>query len=340
MKSAPFFTLLVLIPLAALCAPPAQADTPPNAWEAAKDPTARDAFALHATVREAISLDGSVTQLRTAALERARALLEDARVESGRDLRLRFDLGEVYEGLSHHERAIAVLKPALDEAPDHPAAVDALSALAYAYAKLDRSLEERDVYQKYLARITDERVRSTAILNMAEAEMRLGNLQQAVAGYREAFQQAATLPNSTGASHTAVLAIWGLAVALDRSGDPSGAAGQAKYAVELDPGERVIGDRRLVFFVPEYERFWYFGLAAVEHARQAGDARSAALAWGHAEALWMTYIARADTKDRWLRIARGHRDRAHNEKLAAEKRAKNAPFGATKSPTDEWPLRP
>ena len=309
----------------------ARADTPPNAWDVAKDPKARERYQLHVTVRESIIVNSGTEQLRAAVLERARGMLEDGGAETSPDVRLRFDLGEIYEALSDHRRAVAVLTPAIESAPDHPAAVDAILALAYAHAKLDHPREERDAYLRYLARVTGERSRVTALLNLAEAEMRIGNMPEAVAGYHDAVQAAASLPNTMSTSKTAVLAVWGLAVALDRSGDPAGAATQAKLATQLDHENRIIGDRRDVFFVPEYERFWYFALGAVEHAKQARDAREATRLWAQAESTWSSYVSNAehsDSKDRWLSLARAHRDHARAEKLAANKRAAKAPPSA------------
>jgi tetratricopeptide (TPR) repeat protein len=308
----------------------ARADTPPNAWDAAKDPAARERYAVHIAVREAIAMErhSSIPAgSHRVALDRARLMLEQAHAEQSPDAVLRFDLGEVYSLQQHYQRVIDVLEPALQMAPDHPAALDAFVALANAYAQLDRSLEERDVYERYLARTTDDRSRAIAILNMAEADMHLGNLTEAVAGYREAIQLAAALPNiieledSTGA-----LAVWGLAVALDRSGDVSGGAVQARLATQLDPGMRIIKSGRNVFFVPAYERKWYLALGYTEEAKLTKSSRDAAAAWAKVEAQWTDYVAQATANDRWLALARVRRDRAHAQRVAEERRAgKQAP---------------
>src|SRR5262249_31451497 len=151
----------------------------------------------------------------------------------------RFDLGRVYEELKMHERAVSALEGALGMAKDHPAADSAWRTLAYAYAHLDRPDREREAYAHYLELETSPALRATAVLNVAEADMRLGQLDDAVAGYRDAIHLSFAASSST---ETGVLAVWGLAVALDRRGDATEAATQAKKAVSMDV-RRVIEDK-------------------------------------------------------------------------------------------------
>ena len=305
-------TLLVLLfTTGALASREALADTPPSRWDIAKDSGARTRYELHVRVRELLLLDRQIGRsMRTAALERARAILEDAHAGTSPDVRLRFDLGEVYFELGHHDRAIAVLGEALAQAPDHPAATEARISLAYAYAKLGRSKEERASYQAYLAKITDDRLRALAILNMAEAEMHLGDLEESIASYKEALEIATHLPNSASSSETAVLALWGLAVALDRSGDAAAAREQARLAGQMDPGELIIGHGVNVFFVPEYEREWYLALAEMAHARDAKKPEDVFVASSRALDHWTKYVDAAGDKDRWIALARAHQLRA------------------------------
>lgn len=320
---------LLLLCLAAIPAQ-ARADTPPNAWDIAKDPAARDLWDLHARVSQLLAgprLPNHMSEVREL---QARALLQAANAATSKDVRLRFDLGRVYEALRLHREAIAVLQPAVDEYPDHPAVSNALLALAYAYAKLDQPKGEREAYKRFLAKDTTESSRATATLNLAEAEMRLGNLPDAIAGYREAVAISMELPNTMGGSLTAILGMWGLSVALDRSGDPVGAANETKLANQLDPGQRIIGDDRsdAVFFEPKHERFWYTALGAQEEARAAVDPRLAMLQWRAASERWNGYVRGAeatDPTDRWLPLARAHLAAAKKALAAAEKRAAKSP---------------
>jgi tetratricopeptide (TPR) repeat protein len=269
---------------------------------------------------------------RIITLERARGLLEDSGAATSPDVRLRFDLGQIYEALDRHQSAITVLTAALKEAPDHPAADAAWLVLAYAYAKLDKPKEERDAYEHYIPRSTDDRSRSTAILNIAEADMRLGHLEDAAAGYREAVQLASALPTGYDGGETGILAVWGLAVALDRAGDATGSAVQTKLALQMDPGMLLIGSLQgkgqNVFFVPPWERLWYLGLGSTIEAKAATDPHKAFESWRHVEQIWESYVQqseRADPNERWLPRARAHRDRARAERVTAEKRAAKAP---------------
>ncbi|MGO8994142.1 MAG: hypothetical protein ACLQVI_12500 [Polyangiaceae bacterium] len=318
---------LVAVALAAaLGAPVARADTPMNVWEAVKDPAAAARFALHVHVSEILANAHAFPPDPT--LRRARTLLEEADAGKSPDVRLRFDLGEVYAGLEDNTRAIEVLQPALDLAQDHPAAVSAFIALANAYAKLDRSDEELRVYERFLPKVTDERSRSTAMLNLAEAQMHLGNLEDSIAGYRATIDLSAQLPNMIElAYHTGALAVWGLAVALDRANDVPSGAKEAALALVLDKDMGIIRLDPNVFFVPERERNWYVALGFTEYAKQAADPRGAATLWARAEGCWREYIADVKAhaeKDRWVDIARGRLERAHAQRVAAERRVKGA----------------
>ena len=248
-----------------------RADTPATVWERARDPQVATRDALHAYVEQALTTSAlsSVPVLRSSVVSHARDLLLEAHAETSPDARLRFDLGEVYEKLQEHERAVTVLSAAIKDHPDAPGVVDAIESLSFAYARLDRPKEERATYFAYLATVTDEHAKGTAVLNLAEAEMRLGNLPEAIARYRESV---ALVAGGAGQSsqETTLLATWGLAVALDRAGDPHAAQEEALLGTQLDPGERTLEYGENVFFVPEYERHWY-PRAGAGRGGEAGD---------------------------------------------------------------------
>ncbi len=343
----------------------ARADTPPSIWDVAADPEERSSWNLHLRVERLLhpSLPDDLRPLDQRRddelrLEAARAMLEQADAARSPDARLRFDLAAVYEQLATaqgrtdlHRRVVDILVPALEAFPDHPAVTGALETLVYAYAKLDRSTEELATWQRYVPRLRDDRARLAPMMNMGEAEMRLGRLDDATATFREALQLCEALPNSIAVNATYALTLWDLAVALDRAGDPRGAMQTAARAkswswaspapngqVHAVTGWDVIRDQREVFFVPEWEREWYLalgyaadaaGVADAGNARERGDAQLAATRWAAAEEHWATYVLRAESaggEERWLAIARVRRDRAHAERLAAEHRAgKRAP---------------
>jgi len=325
-----------------LAAASASGDTAPSRWERAKDPRTADDWELHVKVVDWLAPQpGERRNQRHRKYEAAEVWLEAAHAESSPDVRLRFDLGEVYEGLEHYGRAIQVLRSALAEQPDHPAAAVAWEELAYAYAHLDQSHEEIAAYDAYLARTRSLDAKATVLGNRAEAEMRLGNLEEAIAGYREAIAVSESVSNVTGLIVSDILARWGLAIALDRSGDETSGIREAAEAARLEQGATgrppgsLIGDEgpeSLVFFVPDYERFYYLGLGMVERAKQATEARAAAALWAKAASLWSQYIAGAETwnarhkdrSDRWLPMARAHLAKAQKQRAAAERRVKGA----------------
>ena len=113
---------------------------------------------------------------------------------------------------------------------------------------------------------------------------------------------------------------WGLAVALDRSGDTPGALAEAKIAVTYDPLELQISGPG-VFFVPPYEQYWYEALSAAARAQQLDDAPSSSLLWETAAAKWAAYVAVAASDDRWLALAKAHLASTQRQLDQAKKKA-------------------
>jgi tetratricopeptide (TPR) repeat protein len=332
---------------------PALADTPPSRWDRAKSPVLSDAWDLHVRVSEEIHLADSKVRgpERMTQLNAIRDELERAGAATSPDVRLRFDLGEVYQDLDHFAAAIAVLEPALALAPDHPDAESAWNVLATAHAKLDHSREEIRGYDKILELTVDIFRRVQIVANRAEAEMRLGNLDDALLGYRDAIALSDSVTGVIALFEANVLARWGLAVALDRSGDPNGGLREAALAMS-ENGFHIIQDEN-VFFVPRYEIAYYLGLGKTALAQKAMTPRDALELWSQAEDLWGYYVEKAEAsrddcervhglpagkgsatpgpcpEDRWLPLARAHLARAQKERASAEKRAgtKRAPRG-------------
>ncbi len=318
----------------------ARADTPPSVWEVAADPGAARSWNLHVRVERLLEdTPASGVGEGELRLEAARAMLEDAGASRSPDVRLRFDLGIVYEALDLHRRAVDVLGPALDAAPDHPAAVRALSALAYAYAKMGDAPRELEVWRKYIPRIVNDSARATEMMNMGEAEMRLGRIEDALDTFHEVLRLCGGLPNTGGASSTYVLTLWDVAVALDRSGDPRGALETAARAVAWNlrgrlpggagagggplatiTGWNAINDTRTVFFVPEWERDWYLALGCASQARNTDDPVEAARWLMEAAAHRKRYVAGslgAVGPDPWLAVAQRRASEADAAAVAA-----------------------
>lgn len=327
----------------------ARADTPPTRWQRAasagsgSDMTGVGAtYRLHEVVQARLAgtgriergIDGQI-DLETveARFLGALALLERARAAESPDVRLRFDLGYIYEKLGeltspHYYRLSAdVLKKALAIAPDHPAAESSWLILAYACGHFADHECERNAYTHVLRVETEDMERGTAVLNLAETEMHIGNLKEAVEGYREALRLAGRFPSG----NLAALAVWGLAVALDRSGDSIGAEKEARFALEIErsmnrpPAAPPILRSAGVFFAPAYEIDWYEGLTLSAQARvEVNPARAASL-WRRAERSWSNFVKLADHNDRWLELAKVRFANAKAAREAAEKLEKKRP---------------
>ena len=316
MKRFAFAAVLALVTSSGL----ATADTPPSAWDRARDPAAGERYRLHERVQAWLNAPGIRGEREHALFaESARSALEAASAQTSPDVRLRFDLGIVYEDLDRHDEALAVLRPALDLAPRDAAAAPAWLAYAFAAAKTDRSREEIEGYDALIALSFE--ARPTVLANRAEAEMRLGNLDAAVSGYRDVIFGLEHAPGGRASdAQSLVLARWGLAVALDRLGDTTTSRSEALTAAREDPQEKYIGDRNDVFFVPDYERDWYYGVGRAERARLETDARLAVEAWDLVVRTWADYVARAVPSDRWLPLARAHLASAESERQIASAR--------------------
>jgi tetratricopeptide (TPR) repeat protein len=335
-----------------LCAGVARADTPPNAWDVARDPDARERWSLHVRVERMLSParndDLAAPDPRLDAelrLEAARAMLEKGDAAHSPDVRLRFDLGIVYYELGERQggnldlfqRAVDLLAPAVDAAPDEPAATEAFGVLVLAYAKMNRPRDELATWLRYIPRIVDDRARVGSMMNMGEAEMRLGHVDDALATFREVLRLCGELPNSGSIGSTYVLTLWDVAIALDRSGDPGealDAAAKATHMTVIDSrgmpssGLALIARDPSVFFVPAWELEWYLALGASAEARDAKDVRDAAEHWARAAQHWDTYVERSSAeggRDLFLRIARVRQAQAHARKLATEKAAAKLP---------------
>ncbi len=326
------FTFACALATSTLAAPSAHADTPPSMWDRAKDPSLSESYRVHVEVQRRLALFRAEPQrdlfgVNDSQLRTVRALLERYDADQSRDPRLRFDLGLVYLRLEEYDKSAKTLSRVLADFPDHPAAEEGWLHLAFACGHTGDHDCERTAYTKVLQQATDELSRATPTLNLAETEMHLGNLREAVEGYREALRIAGRVPSR----ETAPLAVWGLAVALDRSGDRVGAEKEARFARDL---ERSMGLPNLlrtegVFFVPAYEIHWYEGLGASAQARQAASSSSEALRlWRAAERSFTHYVRFGELgKDRWLELAKLRLAAAKSEREKAEKKLVNEPRG-------------
>jgi len=311
----------------------------PNAWELAKNPALMDDFAVHVTAQRILlqadeaRCDANTSKSNTekafcdSTLARAQLLLKKAIGDGGKDPRLFFDLGAVLYAEGNSQDAASTLSDALTKFPNADGAHSAWLTYAFANSKLDRPDEERRGYETFLASEPNPNKRAVPLLNLAEANMRSHRLNEAIEGYREVESLSSSV---LGGTETGVLAVWGLAISLDRQGDVRGAAEQARIVSRMDPEnslrlKRPIIDSDSVYFVPAYEKYWYLALAATEDAKQAGTAEESVYEWTHTVALWRSYVEKAQAiphPEAWNSVAIRHLAAAEKALKAAEIRAK------------------
>jgi tetratricopeptide (TPR) repeat protein len=247
-------------------------------------------------------------------LAKAMRILDEVHADRSPDVRLRFDAGHALSLLGDYARATPVLESALRQGPNHPLATEAYFSVAICYAKQNRPDDEIVAYDEFLRRETDSGARAQALSNRAEAQMLVGKVPPAIADYRASLSLEAD----------SALAHWGLAVALDRSGDVPGALAEAKIAITYDPLDQQLESPN-VFFMPSYDRYWYEGIGAMARAGDIDDAATSILWWETAVGKWRDYVEHATSDDRWLPLANAHLASCDQKLTKAKKRASRAP---------------
>lgn len=208
-----------------------------------------------------------------------------------------------------------------------------------------RSVDLMD--RAYVAAPTDHRlaelfepIEPTAVYgNLAEAAMLTGDLASAIQYYRAAAADSSS-------PLTRCLALWGLALASDRSGAHEDALRYAARAIRADPvpavmraswqaasrdhGPFAVLHLDGVFFEPRYEIHAYEALGHEARARpEAGSVDTAEL--GEALSSWRFFLAEGGASSRWGAIARAHVERLEAE-LAAASNPRRGPAGRPPRP--------
>jgi len=201
--------------------------------------------------------------------------------------------GALLDARSGYEwQARCMLERALRDAPNSPLAARGLSDLAIAAAKTGDREAERAAYLRALELTWQPDSRANLLANLAESEMALGHLARAVRGYRSALSTSQHPELVAGA-------YFGLAVALDRSGDLPAALDAAKRAisVQLPPTLFAAGtvlDLPNVFFTPAYEIHYYKALGAMAAVELANDDLARRDALSEASDQWGRYLVAAE----------------------------------------------
>lgn len=294
-------------------------------WDDARDPKAKsraqDLELAKRMYEQAETIEGTSAtrrRLRRDLLQSLRQTLAGMEAETSSDPEMRFLLGHVLHDLDDDDAAIRVLSRTVAEWPDHPHVTVAYLDLAIAFARTKRPEREVEMYDLYLERQLLPRARHVALSNRAETNMKLGKLDLAIDDYREALRL-----------QDEPLARWGLALTLDRRGDLSAAIAESVRALAMDDPVMSAFDSPNVFFVPEYERYWYYALRAAAQARTVEQPEQKKELWETAATMWATYLARATSDDPWVELARQRKTFAEAQAKAALK-GKRPPPKATK----------
>ena len=225
-------------------------------------------------------------------LAQAAKLLERAESASDADPFIHFRLAETYCLLRRTAAATTLLEEALRQRPPAVLKARILARLAMAYGQTGRVSDEVAAYSEALSvePRADERARLLA--NRAEALMREGDIAAAIAGYRDALAAHGPAPTT----------LWGLAVALDRSGDLEQGLAAVGLARVYDPADKELNGPDWIY-VPEYDKFWYSALGHLSRARAADIDAVRPDYYARAVQAWEAYGAIAPSDDRWIDLA-------------------------------------
>jgi tetratricopeptide (TPR) repeat protein len=326
MKPLALASALVLVVAAVAAAPAAAA--PPSVWSRVRAPggealvaEAEDLVlkqhALRAHPQSRLFPQEAET-LGRAYLTRAAALMDQAGVPRSRDLFVREELAEIYGLIDEPAKQTALLEAVLRADPPEVLRSRAWAELAVAYAHQGRIDDEIRAYGEALRGQPMAGERARLLANRAEAYMLLGDITAAVEGYRAALGLLSTDYLLFGGGATT---LWGLAVALDRSGDLDAGLESVRLARSYDPRDESLKPPAW-FFLPRYDEHWYAALGHWQVARKTDMGSVRAEAYLRAVAAWDSYVAEATTAggDKWIALARVRRKQCEKERLAFLKR--------------------
>jgi tetratricopeptide (TPR) repeat protein len=292
----------------------------PSIWQRAVDPSTKHVD--RALRRAEYMLDAAVEAGADPGLRRSFALNAVAMLElfGDRELpdpTLKFLIARALDEASVGREAEirALLESALGEAPGSYLAADAWVTLGISCNKLGDFACEFAAYSKALEIQWEPERRALIYSNRGETQMTAGNLRGAIADYRSSIRLA------SHPLHQA-LAHFGLAVALERSGDLPAALRAVAVADAIRipiPFGLVVSalDSPGVFFNPEYEIHYYTALAHMAAAEAASDPGTKRREYDRAIERWSRYLDGAERDgQRWVPNARAHRARCER---AAEK---------------------
>ncbi|HEY2728858.1 MAG TPA: tetratricopeptide repeat protein [Polyangia bacterium] len=251
-------------------------------------------------------------------LARAEALVREALAAAPDDFDALIVLAEVSARQARPGATLAALERACPRAPRPGGETSCWFHLGVERSRQGHIAEALVAYERLIGLGDAD---AAAYANAAELLMAAGRLTEAEERYREAIslETPVSAASRIETSHALTLATYGLAVLLDRAGEPEAAREMMARALALDPRHATLTAAEQpdadVFFVPEGDVYYYLGLAA----EVAGDADEGAAAF-------QEFLRRAP------RGAWAGRARAHLDALLALSRAPGAPRAARATP--------
>ncbi len=328
-----------LLAFSGMLAVASHAAAQPSLWDVAKDPNVGRSYEalvrgeqLNFLLDQPIGID-----VRLGLDERIHAAFAEAHELDPTDSRTAILLAQHAAGLDgldyKKNRDIAFAAIARD--PSSPRAAEAWFSIGILSAKLEDRDVELDAYTRALELEWRPISRGLSYLNRAESHMIAGRFEQAIADYQRSLE-ASSRPDSYSLAH------WGLAIAHERHGDLPSALEHAAVArnVLLPPMGINPIDLSSVFFVPEYDRYYYKALGSMAAARAAKKPRVEEFYVLDALRNWVEYIAAAEPDGQpWVKNAERHRQRLER-RLAILHRKREAKPAAEKSPPSRFAQPP
>ncbi len=267
-----------------------RASAEPSIWDSAREPKLESEYRVlvsvesfllgHATAWDEMNVQkGTIDYLRGEryADPRLELLLAHLRVEST---------------LSGEQGVRERLESALRRFPGSPLAAHGFLELAR-IAALQGDLERSCAYStRALERLWEPDLRAYAYYGRAKATMEQGHPRQALVDYRRSIDLARS-PKYRSLAH------WGLGVALERTGNLNAAFRELRVATSIQVrstafAAQTVLDLPDVFFVPEYDKFYYQALAAMAQADASDVGPQAILDYQGAIKYFERYLSEAE----------------------------------------------
>lgn len=251
----------------------------------------------------------------------AELVLRDARRDLARIVQagpVEFSVRLLYAQVLYESRAyddaVVVLEKLLADHPPAPIRADALGDLAVLHAHAGRREQEIAAYTKALEIEPHSGARGRLLANRAEALMAIGDIIGSIEGYRESLSAVTTLEMYLSGSTT----LFGLGVALDRSGNPEAGMQAVDLARSYDPADRGLR-RPSWFFSPPHDGHWYWALGAWTCARRGSGWAARSECYERSLDEWQRYIDKAPDSDPWVSLARVRKQTVMRERERFEK---------------------